>query len=81
MSDDIELLKEGYVALKSNEIYEQWVDIIKNGMDIWRYKPEEDDNETLLFVGPNLRFAHSVKCVHEAIKRSRKEPGLPLEGR
>ena len=72
----IELLKEGYVALKSNEIYEQWVDIVKNGMDIWRYKPDQDGDEILMFVGPSLGFAHTVRCVHEAIKRSRKLVGF-----
>lgn len=71
----IELLKAGYVALSNNELYEQWVDIVKNGMDIWRYKHdfEDESKEILMFVGPSLRFAHSVRCVHEAIKRSRKQ--------
>ena len=73
----IELLRAGYVALNNNELYEQWVDIVKNGMDIWRYKHdfEDESGEALMFVGPSFRFAHSARCVHEAIKRSRKQSG------
>jgi len=67
-----ELLKEGYVILKSNPMYEQWVDILNNGLDIWRYKHEDEEEKPLMFVGPNLRFAQSARSVFEAIKMSRE---------
>ena len=67
-----ELLREGYVILKDNPMYEQWVDIIKNGLDIWRYKHEDGEDKPLMFVGPSLRFAHSARSVVEAIRMSRE---------